>query len=126
VPSCNQRHRFGCAQCPDCHSYAASKSSAEAKMTAPKTPAARRAYKKIAGQSSETAARSNGATGGRPGATVRHQSIAASRDTVLIALHRLQPKTRSAVLIEIAGSLPMQFIGKPHPPQLGGGAVGGG
>jgi hypothetical protein len=29
-------------------------------------------------------------------------------------------------LIEIAGSLPMQFIGKPHPPQLGGGAVGGG
>jgi hypothetical protein len=44
----------------------------------------------------------------------------------LIALHPLQRKTCSAVLIEIAGSLPMRFIGKPHPPQLGGGAVGGG
>ena len=53
-------------------------------------------------------------------------SIAASSDTVLIALHPLQRKTCSAVLIEIAGSLPMRFIGKPHPPQLGGGAVGGG
>ena len=73
-PNCNQRHRFGYAQCPDCHSYAASKSPAGAKMTAPKTPAARRAYKKIAGQSSETAARSNGATGERPGATVRQAS----------------------------------------------------
>jgi hypothetical protein len=57
---------------------------------------------------------------------VWHHSIAASRDTVLIALHPMQRKTRSAALIEIAGSLPMQFIGKPHPPQLGGGAVGGG
>jgi hypothetical protein len=52
--------------------------------------------------------------------------IAVSRDNVLIALHPLQRKTRSAVLIEIAGSLPMQFIGKPHPLQLGGGAVSGG
>jgi hypothetical protein len=48
------------------------------------------------------------------------------RVTVLISLHPLQRKTRSAGLIEIAGSLPMQFIGKPHPPQLGGRAVGGG
>lgn len=95
-------------------------------MTAPKTPAARRAHGKIAGQSSETAARSNGATGGRRDATVWHHSIVASRDTVLIALHPLQRKTCSAVLIEIAGSLPMRFIGKPHPPQSGGGAVGGG
>lgn len=95
-------------------------------MTAPKTPAARRAHGKIAGQSSETAARSNGATGGRRGATVWHHSIVASRDTVLIALHPRQRKTCSAVLIEIAGSLPMRFIGKPHPPQSGGGAVGGG
>ena len=31
----------------------------------------------------------------------------------------LQRKTRSALLIEIAGSLPMQFIDKPHPLQLG-------
>ena len=58
------------------------------------------------------------------GPAARHHSIAVSKDAVLIVLHPLQRKTRSAGLIEIAGSSPMTFIGKPQS-HLGGGAGGG-
>jgi hypothetical protein len=64
----------------------------------------------------------------QPGVAQRRgiYSIAVSRDAVLIALHPLQRKTLSAVLVAVAGSLPTYAVGTPQTSHLGGVTTGSG
>jgi hypothetical protein len=86
------------------------------------TAAARRTHR---GAAMPKAGRT-GAISGLRAAVAEHHSIAVSRDAVLISLHPLQRKTRSAVLVAVAGSLPTYAVGTPQTSHLGGDATGGG
>jgi hypothetical protein len=103
-----------------------SRAAIEAKIVAVSTAAARRTHRGGAMAKAETPVWSNGATSGPRSAVAWHHRNAVSRDAVLISLHPLQRKTRSAVLVAVAGSLPTCAVGAPQTSHLGAGAMGGG